>query len=501
MPQSTAIIPLVVPWSNKQNSATHGSRLDNMTAYQDSAGVWHAVKRPGMTFQSTSAWNQTPGTYSGAGIGQYARADLVIWGDRVFMENGAGTWTDRGSLNGASPSTKKYVQSFSDGFTYITTRSAGTTVNLHRVSTGTNVDDIDNATYPASAGFPTKSSMLLAGGLVSLDDYLCVLTTNGRIYNSALGDGTSWSSLDFVGTQRAGSGVMLLQHHNHLVLLGSAGWEAYYNADLATGSPFLRREDLFESVGCADAASVATYEDEIFFVAKPPTGDRYVARMANFRTERISTPDIERHFLNDVANAATEVVYAATLKIQGDLLYILSVVDDSDESTRVTLVWSSNSKQWSKWYHASGNLEIRSVFHGNASFGDDTGNTYILTQDYVYKFSSETFRDELTSGVFSAITARIITPEWLGEPHENGIPKFINRVRIVSDHDSTNSVQLEVSNDDYNTWIDYGSKTQVMDQAWANLGRFMRAAFRVTHTANAAFRARLMHVVYEPGQV
>lgn len=501
MARSTALLPLAVPWSNKQNSATHGSRMENMTAYQDAAGVWHAVKRPGMAFQSTSAWNQTPGTYSGAGIGQYARADMVIWGDRVFMENGAGTWTDRNVLNGASPSSKKYAVSFSDGYTYIITRSAGTTNNLHRVSTGTNVDDIDTGTYPNSAGFPTKSSEILAGGILSFDEYLCVLTVSGKIFNSEPGDGTNWPATNFVGTDRAGAGVMLTQHHNHIVLLGSAGWEAYYNADLATGSPFLRREDLFESVGCADAASVSTYEDEIYFLAKSGSGDRYVVRMAGFKTERISTPDIERHFINDVANAATEVIYASTLKIDGDLLYVLSVVDDADESTRITLVWSSNSKQWSKWYHASGNLEIRAVFNGNASFGDDTGNTYILTQNYVYKFSSELFRDEITSGVFSAITARIVTPEWLGEPHESASPKFINRLTVVSDHDATNSVQLEVSNDNYATWVDYGSKVQSMDQHWDGLGRFMRAALRITHTANSAFRAQMAHIVYESGQV
>jgi hypothetical protein len=69
------------------------------------------------------------------------------------------------------------------------------------------VTQITDADYPSNT----------TRGCAFLDGRFFVMATNGDIYQSALENAASWSSLEFIGTQiEPDSGVYLAKHNNYL---------------------------------------------------------------------------------------------------------------------------------------------------------------------------------------------------------------------------------------------------------------------------------------------
>lgn len=510
MARSTAIIPAVAPLTNKDASSTHGSKLYNMYVHKDEAGVFHAVKRPGLDYDT--GFNPTPGTYAGnnigSGIGELISTAATagssmyqIWGKTVFLQTGAGTFTSKGLMNGAYTG-KMYHAQLGDYIYVLTYDAVPVADSLSRFDVATALDDIDTFTYPASAGFPTKSGQRMAGGLQVLDQYLCCMTRTGRIYNSAAGDGTSWNDLDFTTAEMTlDDGVYLGKHHNHLVAFGSKSIEFFQNASLPTGSPFLRREDAALNVGAVGAEAVTEFEDLIFFVARGQSGDRYVAMMQNFQVRRISTTDLERRFWFGDGLGTANNFSSACLKIGGKLFYVITFIDNSDGSTKVTFAYDAEINQWYQWALTSGAaFEVVAASNGGSQYNQ--GNTlYVQTKNYVYAFDPQYKRDETTSGATDLITSRITTPTWTGEPHEIGKAKFLRQLKLLCDEstDASDTVAVEISTDDYATWVSLGSLPRNLLGKITNLGKVYRVAFRFTHAYNSDFRAQLVHLEYDTG--
>ena len=510
MPRSTAIIPTVAPWTNKDSSSTHGSKLYNMYVSKDAAGQFHAVKRPGLDYET--GFNPSLGTYAGnnlgSGIGQLVSTTgttgsrmYQIWGRSVLMQDGASSFALKGIMNGTY--TGKMFHAQLGDYIYITTLDSAPTANsLSRFDIGTALDDIDTGTYAASAGFPTKSGLLLAGGLQVLDQYLCVMTTSGRIYNSATGDGTSWSSIDFVTAEMAiDNGIFLGKHHNHLVAFSERSIEFFYNADLPTGSPFLRREDAAIDTGGVGTNAFAQFEDMIFFVAQGPYGDRYVAMLKNFQVVRISDTDVERRFWFGDSTVQATILHGVCLKIAGKLFYVLTGTDNSDGSTEITMVYDVEVNQWYHWA-LNGDAAIKLMGATNGGSQYSQGNIlYIQNKDYVYAIDPQFTRDETTSGATHTITCKITLPEWTGEPHEMGRSKFVRQLKLLCDEstDLSDTVQIEVSSDNFATWTSLGSIPRNMLSKITQLGKYYRLAIRLTHAYNSTFRAQALHLEYDSG--
>ena len=511
MARSTAIIPTVAPWTNKDSSSTHGSKLYNMYVSKDAAGQFHAVKRPGLDYSTD--YNPTPGTYTNSSIGNGAGLGgdvgssgtymFQIWGDELFTQNGASAVASIGTIAGSSPTTRKYYAHIS-GFTYLITTSTSITSNLYRFN-ASGLTQITNGAFPDSSGFPTKNSETLAGGMQVVDNYLCVLTKTGKLWNSAVGAPTTWSVLDYVSAEQDNDlGVYLSKHHNHLVVLGAHSTEFFYNASLPTGSPFLPRKDVKSSTGCASAESVGEFEDLTFFVAQSKKGDRYIAQIENFQISRISDENIERRLLGGRSAALSEKLRGTCVKVAGQLFYILTGTDNADGTSRVTFAYHVTLKQWYQWALASGAaVEIVESFDGSAQVGftDESGRQYIQTKDYVYEISPVFTRDETTDGATDTITCKVTLPEWTGEPHEMGRSKFVRQLKLLCDEstDLSDTVQIEVSSDNFTTWTSLGSIPRNMLSKITQLGKFYRLAIRLTHAYNSTFRAQAFHLEYDAG--
>lgn len=509
MARSTAIIPTVAPWTNKDASPTHGSKLYNMYISKDAAGQFHAVKRPGLDYDA----GFNPAGYAnnniGSGLGVLINNGAVtgglmyqIWGRTVFLQTGASTFTSKGVMTPEGYEGKMYHAQLGDYIYIISLDNTPVANSLSRFDFGTALDDIDTGTYAASAGFPTKAGLALAGGLQVLDQYLCCMTISGRIYNSAVGDGTSWSSIDYVTAEMAvDRGVFLGKHHNHLVAFSDRSTEFFYNADLPTGSPFLRREDVAVNVGGVGAHGFTQFEDLIFFVAQGTSGDRYIAMLKNFQIMRISNSDVERRMWFGDAALNTEVFNAACVKIAGKLFYVMTGVDNSDNTTEITFAYDVELQQWYQWAITGGAaLKLVASTSGGTHY-NQTSVLYIQTKNYVYAMDFQFTQDETTSGATDTITCKITPPEWTGESHEMGRAKFIRQLKLLCDEstDASDTVQIDVSSDNFATWVSLGSIPRNMLSKITQLGKYYRMAVRLTHAYNSTFRAQAIHLEYDTG--
>jgi hypothetical protein len=79
--------------------------------------------------------------------------------------------------------------------------------------------------------------------------------------------------------------------------------------------------------------------------------------------------------------------------------------------------------------------------------------------------------------------------------------KFIRSVGLVADEESTGTVTLEASDDDYQSWVTLGTfdltahKKRIYRCGSHTAGR----AYRLRHSTNGAFRAEAIEIDYEVG--
>jgi len=215
-----------------------------------------------------------------------------------------------------------------------------------QITTGDVVTEITDVDFPPKQ---TPAIPLAHGGAV-LDGYLFVLGTNGYIYNSGLGDPTTWAALDFLEAERDPDGGQYLgKHHDNVVAYGVKTIEFFYDAANATGSPLTRRQDVSHQIGCANGESVWEEGDRSFFLGNDFSGALHVYTLENFQVRPVSTSTVDS-FLNQ---AIVKDGYTATgsgFTAQGHTYYILSLyLTPSDIEIAISIVYDATTGLWGEW--------------------------------------------------------------------------------------------------------------------------------------------------------
>lgn len=217
----------------------------------------------------------------------------------------------------------------------------------HTIAT---IVDADTFTYavtgtpatPATGTITVYGGKTTVPGIVFLDGYFFVMTDKGVIYNSALGDGTSWNALDFVtAAEEPGAGVALGKSANYLVALKEWSTEPFYDAGNATGSPISPVKSMSTRVGCASGSSLVDVDDKLIWISQTKDKGRSVHVMQGLQQQTpVATPDVERVLeLDDLAS-----VSAYGLRIAGHVLYVLTL-----HTSAITLVYDLTSGVWYQW--------------------------------------------------------------------------------------------------------------------------------------------------------
>lgn len=209
--------------------------------------------------------------------------------------------------------------------------------------------------------FPPNQTptLQLAGGAVSLDGYLFVMTTDGRIWNSNLNDPTAWTAIDFLTADVSpDGGVAIVKHHNHVCAIGTSSIEFFYDAGNPVGSPLQLRQDISFLTGAVEFNAISTTGENIIFLGREATGTIGLYRLESFKLRRVSNDSIDRFIGNTYTTQATngndlKFIVSSSWFGQHLLCFITSVaIDNIGTATynpEYTLMYDAVNDLWGQF--------------------------------------------------------------------------------------------------------------------------------------------------------
>lgn len=332
---------------------------------------------------------------------------------------------------------------------------------------------LDGANFAkvTSPNYPTET----VDGIAVLDRTLYVMDRKGIIYGSDISDVTKWSALNFITADYSDDeGVFIGKHLNYVLALSKQSTQFFFDAGNPFGSPLTPVTNANQNIGCVSGTSVVQIGNTYIFVAQTAQRGRFIAMLDGLNVVPISTQWIER-ILDPVPITQFRAI---SVRLNGHTFYLLHIPGQVR-----TYCYDLTTKMWVGYWQSSGS----NVFFGWDQASDGV-TEYVLdrTNGKVYSMSTETYLDDATN-----IAVSITTPLW---DNGNNRRKFCCRAEFIGDRVSADAL-LSWTDDDYQTFS--GTKTLTLSLArpstW-RLGSFRRRAFRLTHTANTAFRGEALEL-------
>ena len=217
------------------------------------------------------------------------------------------------------------------------------------------------------ANYPTTT----VPGLVYLDGYFFVMDPQGRIWNSAVNDPSTWTALGVIAMQNEpNGGVAIAKMANYVVGFGVWTIEFFWDAaNAAPASPLAPNTTLPIQIGCANGESVIEMEGSIVFVGQTKHEGASVYWFGpgggtGYTPSRISDSFVDRILQNDPLTnirAFSQVIY-------GHACYVLTLVQSN-----ITLVYDFTTQEWTVWstMTENGALAVTSITtdpYGTATF-------------------------------------------------------------------------------------------------------------------------------------
>lgn len=378
------------------------------------------------------------------------------------------------------------------------TNVAGTTVTVdipHVSAVSGTITFTDNGSSgvltPNLCSFPAGPYV---AGAVFLNNYIYIGTATNRIYNSNLGDPTSWSALNYITfEQTTDTLVGIVKHLNYLVAMGKSSLQLFYDTANAVGSPLSVAQSYTTEVGCANGDSIVASNNTVLWIGTSKTHGRSVYLMDGVSPVKISTDNVDRHLEADNMSKVSAYCY----KFNGHTLYVLTL-----HSINETLVFDLDEKIWYTWtqYAMASNDQpnpgtfVESYFR--PSFYAEVNTTpYVLDDDTarLYYFDVDTYQDN-----GQPIYCRTVT-----DIMDNGVTKrkFYGRLEIIGDK-VAGTMQIRHTGDDYNSWSSYRSVNLNASRPQVYLsGSDRRRAWEFLCTSNVPLRLDSAEVEFRIGEM
>jgi hypothetical protein len=414
------------------------------------------------------------------------------------------------------------------GSRIVSINSGAFTAVLDTATTGGAFNDLAITKEPIAkmndSDFITTGTYI--SGFVEMDGYLFYSTDDGNIRNSDLNSVSSYTSTSFKAVDMSPDPpVAVARQRNIVYVFGTGSVQGFYNAGYATGSPLERSTQTFSRKGALSQQSIATLEDDIYFVGSSNYGDVQVHRMKGTEApQKVSTPMVDKIIGTSASTNGTVYMSAfqmggypyamASISMANDLTSDKLLLASGDfflleDSTDILLegnaastasfsrqmVYNAGLNLWAEWDSSLATFVIGQGAGGNnkiiaASRFDTSGNTYTIdptSSGQLYQDNGTTFTMQIRTGKIDFGTDR---------------RKFITAIRLIGDTQSAGTVTLEKSDDDFVTWETLG--TFDLTSTWKSIpmcgshegGR----AYRLTHAYNGPFRAEALEFDYELAQ-
>jgi hypothetical protein len=428
---TTERIPLTQPIESRDGTFAKDSYSSNCF-FETRDQKREFVKRPGLVSVAQVTAVTPPAYKDSQGLNAFNNKLLAVIDNTLYQIDPASAYavTTLGTTS-TSTSSSYFVNTFLDAYTFFHNTVTGYLYN----SSGTSVSMTTLPTAPYVAG------------CVYLDNYVFLGTTDNRIYNSNVGDPTTWDALNYVSfEQTTDSLVGICKHLNYLVAFGKVSTQFFYDAANATGSPLALSSSYTSEIGCASGDSIVATSNTVIWVGTSKTYGRSVYIMDGVSPVRVSTHNIDKHLEADGLSDVGAYCYT----VAGHTLYILSL-----KNTNQTLVFDLNEKMWYTWtqYSMQSNDQpypgtYQESYFRPTYYTQLNGVPYVLDDDTatLYKFDVDTYQDN-----GQPIYCRTVT-----DIVDNGTTKrkFYGRLEIIGDK-TPGTMQVRHSGDDYNTWSAY----------------------------------------------
>lgn len=405
------------------------------------------------------------------------------------------------------------------GGTRILSVDSATAITLDTATTGTTAGVTITKTPIAKildADFVTTGSNIST--FADLDGYLFYCNDDGYLYNSDLGSIISYSASNKIAANMSPDvPVAIARHKNLIICFGNNSTEFFQNSGYAAGSPLSKVEQYYKRVGAQSQSAVVPLEDDIYFVSSSRDGDTKIERLRDLSIQKVSTPHVDTLIgtasefgsniylnafnLGGYSYVTATIIPASSgfLQLEDDFLMLLEsgdaiILDVNTSALARMMVYNVDLNIWNEW-----DTTLLTFIRG---LGSDTRNqifatSLINTSGKIYLINpsgdGELYQDDGSSYTMTIQTARMNfgTNFW----------KFIKSVQLVCDKQASGTATLEYSDDDFATWTTWGTfdlttMNPILYQGGAHQGG---RAYRLTHSANTAFRAESLIFDYEVG--
>ena len=430
---ATERIPLTQPIESRTGSFAKDSYSSNCF-FETRDQKRELIKRPGL-IAAKQIVSVTPPAYTPSqGLAAFNNKLIAVINNKVYQINPSSSYAV--SLLGttsSSTSQSYFVKTFLDTYLFFHNKVTGYLLN-------------SSGTFVTMTSLPTSPYV---SGVVYLDNYVFIGTSNNRIYNSNLGDPTTWDALSYLSfEQTTDTLVGIAKHLNYLIAFGTVSTQFYYDAGNATGSPLAVASSYTSEIGCISGDSIVATSNTVLWIGSSKTNSRSVYLIDGVTPIRVSTNSVDRHLEADTLNQVSAYCYT----INGHTLYILTLHD-----TQKTLVYDLNEKMWYTWtqYSIQSNDQpnpgtYQESYFRPAFFASLNNTPYTLDDDTgtLYYFSVNAYQDN-SQPIYCRSRTDLM---------DNGTTKrkFYGRLEIVGDKVAGNMF-VRHSGDDYNNWSNYRS--------------------------------------------
>lgn len=160
---------------------------------------------------------------------------------------------------------------------------ASTTAGVFTAASLTNVTDAD---CPSNI-----AGKKIVGGLVQMDTFAFLMTTDGSVYNSEPGSISSWNGLGVIqAASKPDRGMGLARYKHHIVAFGEDTIEFYNNVGNINASPLQRMDQAFINFGVVNELAHCSISDTLYWVAKNTSGQTYLYKLDGYVPVQLSGP-------------------------------------------------------------------------------------------------------------------------------------------------------------------------------------------------------------------
>lgn len=357
--------------------------------------------------------------------------------------------------------------------------------------------------------FPPNQTpaIALTGCPVQMDGYVFWMCKNGQLWNSDINSVSAYSANNFISAQNSPDlGVGLARYKDYIVAFGERSIEFFVNAGNPTGSPLSAVPNSTIHIGALAAfgtPSATTFPtikqigDHVYFIGvDSENGNTGVFRLNGQSAEKISSPTVDKTIGFSATSYISGISGSFSLNGQTHILFNNAATDQS-----FNLCYCITTGEWWTFTLPSQTVAIMGI----SSTGLYTTSTYPAFYFNGYSTGSPAPATAKFYGVSSSYqdvgSTLTMTIRTAGIDFGTDNRKIINRIWLDADTQASGTATIEYSDDDYASWVTLGTfdltqHSKFISGCGSHQGE---RAYRLTHSANTAFRASALRIDYTVG--